>query len=265
MGFPWAGLAASVAVAVAVAVRPAHGLDDQLQDVGPHPVFHVDRKVGDWPPPVPELSNQPFVSNGGRVVVFEEAGGTWSGPDDHSSGFSFAWSEGALVLLATVLDDEHFHTGGSGYNFVWDGDAMQMLFTDAERSEVVSLINVARYDDGTVHVQYEQLPDGSDGAPPDPAITATVERDEARHTTTYEVSVPSVLLGHAALSEGLNIGVAIGINDGDHPPSEQGQRGWSGLRPDAIVYSKEPHKARLLVLAGGKGKARRKKTKKDEL
>ena len=128
-------------------------------------------------------------------------GGTWSGPDDHSSGFSFAWSEGALVLLATVLDDEHFHTGGSGYNFVWDGDAMQMLFTDAERSEVVSLINVARYDDGTVHVQYEQLPDGSDGAPPDPAITATVERDEARHTTTYEVSVPSVLLGHAALSE----------------------------------------------------------------
>ena len=83
---------------------------------------------------------------------------------------------------------------------------------------------------------------------------------------TPHCTAPHVLCtGRAVTLQGLNIGVAIGINDGDHPPSEQGQRGWSGLRPDAIVYSKEPHKARLLVLAGGKGKARRKKTKKDEL
>ena len=157
-----------------------------------------------------------------------------------------------------------------GYGFVWDGDALQLLFTDADRSEVVAMYNVALYDDGTVHTQLELIPEDAEDVPAkQQLIKATVLRDEAKKETIYKVEVPLPLLGLPAdvkkLKEGIVLGVAVCINDGDRPPSEQGQRGWSGLNPDAIVYEKEPEKAQLLVLDGKyKAKARSKQRKQEQ-
>ena len=87
------------------------------------------------------------------LVTFEEAGGKWSGKEDHSSAFSFGSEKDRLLVVAHVVDDEHVHSGGGGYNFVWDGDSLQLLITDADRTEVTAMYNVALYDDRTVHVQ----------------------------------------------------------------------------------------------------------------
>lgn len=215
----------------------------------------INGEASDWAEPIPHFHNHPFTAHDGATVTFETAGGAWSGPTDHTTSLAFAWDVGNLYVLATVLDDEHIHTGGGGYNFVWDGDSMQMLFTDAAQTEVISMYNVALYDDRTMHIQHEQHPSTDTvGLEMELAIV----RDDAMHLTTYEVRIPAQMIGFAAFKEGAEFGIAVAVNDGDFPPSEQGQRGWSGLHPDAIVYSKEPAKAQRLVLKGARYKAKAK-------
>jgi hypothetical protein len=44
-------------------------------------------------------------------------------------------------------------------------------------------------------------------------------------------------------------------NDGDLAEGQQGQSGWSGFYPDAIVFSKEPWKAKAVTLAPNRDKS----------
>lgn len=201
----------------------------------------------DWPAELPMLSRPPFEDAAGKAVFFESHnGGKWDGPKDHAVKVTMGWTSDALYALVHVLDDSMQSNCGSGNNFVWDGDSLQLLITDFQ--DATFLYNVALYPkelgcDGEVHVQYEQLPAGVDTAET-PLEAAVVRLNRA--VTAYEVRIPARLLGVAELSKSSNLGIALGVNDGDQTPGQEGQRGWSGVSPDAIVFNKDAHKAMRL-------------------
>src|SRR5437773_1503023 len=78
------------------------------------------------------------------VVTFEQCdlcgfGGSWTGPDDQSSAFSIAWDLDYLYIGLVVIDDYHANSANSP----WNGDSLQMAFTDADRMAITNLYNVA--------------------------------------------------------------------------------------------------------------------------
>ena len=46
----------------------------------------------------------------------EFGGGTWSGPDDHTTSIAVAWDHKGLYLGIVVTDDEHEHAAGNAWN-----------------------------------------------------------------------------------------------------------------------------------------------------
>ncbi len=65
----------------------------------------------------------------------EFGGGTWSGPEDHTTAIAVAWDQDGLYLGILVTDDEHEHAAGNA----WNGDGVQMGLTDPDRSTVTHL------------------------------------------------------------------------------------------------------------------------------
>ena len=59
----------------------------------------------------------------------EYDGGTWSGPEDHTTLIAVAWDQDGLYLGILVTDDEHEHAAGSA----WSGDGVQMGLTPPDR------------------------------------------------------------------------------------------------------------------------------------
>jgi hypothetical protein len=177
------------------------------------------------------IAQTPFVPSGTQnaaadPVVFDEyAGGIWNGPDDHSIAVAFNWNSGSLFLGAKVIDDTHQLSGASG----WNGDSMQVVFADAERTTVTHLYNYAwnAAAGDTVH-HHEQGADGTE---------AVVTRYEDQGATTYEVRIPATAWGleENGAAAGLALGIGICINDGDTEAGQGGQKGWSGWGPYAAV------------------------------
>merc|ERR1719223_46194 len=125
------------------------------------------------------MSQTPFVPSGTQSanadpVVFDEyAGGIWNGPLDHSIAVAFNWEPTGLYIGAKVIDDTHQLNGASG----WNGDSMQVVFANAERTEVTHLYNYAWDAAGGSYVHHhEQGPDGTE---------AVVTRYEDQQATTY--------------------------------------------------------------------------------
>ena len=80
----------------------------------------------------------------------EYGGGTWSGPDDHTTLIAVAWDQNGLYLGIIVKDDEHEHAA----NNAWNGDGVQMGLTDPDRSTVTHLYNYCikdGYESGKVY------------------------------------------------------------------------------------------------------------------
>src|SRR5438045_1243272 len=106
----------------------------------------VDGKLSDWGGvPVfkdPKFSIPKGSAGAGTLVTFEQCdacgfGGSWTGPADASSAFAIAWDEGNLYVGVVVIDEYHFNpTSG------WNGDSLQMAFTDAARTTISNLYNV---------------------------------------------------------------------------------------------------------------------------
>src|SRR5437773_956775 len=128
-------------------------VDGNLSDWGGVPVFK-DIKFT-VPKPNSGDTNLP------AVVTFEQCGPcvpgapAWTGPDDQSSAFAIAWDEGNLYIGMVVIDDFHFNpTSG------WNGDSLQMAFTDAARTTVSNLYNVGLPGTNDVLGKVTDLPDG---------------------------------------------------------------------------------------------------------
>ena len=189
-----------------------------------------------------------FEANGGDIKTFEEfGGGTWSDADDHETCFMFAWDEDALYLALSVTDDTHEHAAAAA----WNGDGAQLAFEPTGKREAglpLFLYNIGL--DGTaenVILQNER----TNGSPGLAADDAAIVRDEGAKKTYYEFRFPATELQIEGdkLSEGTEIGVGICVNDGDTAAGQNGQKGWDGWYPHAVVYGKNSEKTGLVILS----------------
>ena len=86
--------------------------DEDMQYNAGMKTISVDGDISDWSG-LPVKKAIPF-EQGGELVLFEEyGGGTWSGPEDHTTAVSFAWDTDNLYVGVVVTDDTH-QNGGSG-------------------------------------------------------------------------------------------------------------------------------------------------------
>ena len=194
----------------------------------------ADGDASDWADA--EFKSQIPFEKGGELVLFEEyAGGTWSGPADHSSAVAFAWDAENLYLGIVVTDDTHQNGGAA-----WNGDSAQIVFANAAQDTVTHLYNYGMAD-GDVIIHNERGPGGT---------VASITRDDDTTTTLYELVFPAASLGLDAYESGMSIGVGVCVNDGDTEDGQGGQKGWSGWGPYAAVYGKTASATGLVTLVG---------------
>ena len=199
----------------------------------------ADGDASDWADA--EFKSQIPFEKGGELVLFEEyAGGTWSGPADHSSAVAFAWDAENLYLGIVVTDDTHQNGGAA-----WNGDSAQIVFANAAQDTVTHLYNYGMAD-GDVIIHNEKGPGGT---------VASITRDDDTTTTLYELVFPAASLGLDAYESGMSIGVGVCVNDGDTEDGQGGQKGWSGWGPYAAVYGKTASATGLVNLVGEPGGA----------
>src|SRR5438093_1483273 len=110
-------------------------VDGNLSDWGGVPVF----KDTQFTVPKPNSND----NHAPGVVTFEQCdlcgfGGSWTGPDDASSAFAIAWDTDNLYIGVVVVDDYHLNPSSG-----WNGDSLQIAFTDAARTTISNLYNVA--------------------------------------------------------------------------------------------------------------------------
>jgi len=179
---------------------------------------------------------------GGTVEVWEPLGGTWDGPEDHTTCFMIVWDADAVYLALDVTDDEHEHAAGGA----WNGDGVQLSVVPSgirESGSTFFLYNVALRDNGDLILNNES----THGLPGLTNADFAIVRDDDAKKTYYELKFTPANFGQStALTEGVEIGLGICVNDGDK--NALGQKGWSGWYPRAIVHGKNPELTGLVVL-----------------
>jgi hypothetical protein len=206
----------------------------------------VDGDLSDWET-APFIGPVPFTipkgDPNGQLVFFEVctpcvATASWTGPNDQTSVFSFAWEKDAIYIGAVVTDEYHEHSATDA----WNGDALQVLFTDSARTTVNQLYNYALGGVegalGNIIINDEQGPGGTQAA-----IVRTGSN------TTYEIKIPPSALALTEFTEGQQLGIALVFNDGDQ--DSPGQGGWSGFGVHAITFGKTASEAGLVTLTEG--------------
>jgi hypothetical protein len=151
----------------------------------------------------------------------------------------------AFYIGVKVIDDSHENAAGSG----WNGDSVQIAFTDSNRNTITHLYNYAWASSGETITHHEQ------GHPTTaPNTEASIIREGT--TTTYEIKIPSMAMTLATGGQwiaGARFGVGVAVNDGDsgvdgEDIGEGGQKGWSGWGPYTVVYGKTASQAGLVTL-----------------
>ncbi len=207
----------------------------------PKPIV-LDGDLGEWAG-VPVLADPKFAipkgsGANGKYVLFEEyAGGTWTGPDDQTSAVQIVYDAENVYFGFVVTDDYHENAANSA----WNGDSIQLMIANGDRSQQVALYNYAlggiEGATGDVIVMHEAGPGGTE---------AKITRNGTTKKTTYEIKLPKASLGLAKLEGGVQFGLGMAINDGDE--ATPGQRGWGGLGAHAIVFGKTPGETALITL-----------------
>lgn len=141
----------------------------------------------------------------------------WGGPSDLSGKLWLTHDDQNLYLSAKLTDDLFSQPNRDGN--IWGGDGIQLGMTAGAPGETTATqeIGVALTDAGPVDT-WRWTPTSQAGTPP--GVQAKVVRDEAAHTTTYEIAVPWSTLGFAAKDRLLSATVVVNENDGT------GRRGW---------------------------------------
>ena len=118
----------------------------------------------------------------GNLVNFEEhAGGSWTGPDDHTSAVRVVYDDDNIYFGFVVTDEYHENSANSA----WNGDSVQLMVANAERDTQVALYNYALGGveealGGQVMLE-EAGPGGTE---------AVVTRNVETKRTTYEIKLP---------------------------------------------------------------------------
>lgn len=217
-------------------VSAGEWIDEDTYDA-PMASISVDGDDSDWAGIEP-LTGVEFKTTADEWVVFEEYdGGVWNGPDDHSTSVAFAWEPDALYIYISVVDDE-FQNSNSWYN----GDAVQLVFADADRTAHTHLYNYALNEAGEILIGNE-MAEGDGLVDGDVAIV----RNDDTKITLYEAVFAPELLGVSAFEAGTQIGIGVCVNDGDL--DTPGQKGWGGWGPHAAVFGKNGDKTGLVTLS----------------
>jgi len=199
----------------------------------------IDGDAADWAGIEP-LTGIEFKTTSDEWVVFEEyGGGTWSGPEDHTTSVAFAWDAAALYMYIMVEDDEFEHASDSA----WNGDGVQLVFADAARTTITYLYNFALNGAQDAVLLDNEQP-AADGLAEGDVV---VVRDDDAKTTFYEARFAPEILGLSSLEADVSIGIGVCVNDGDI--DTPGQKGWSGWGPHAAVFGKNAEKTGLVTLS----------------
>jgi len=143
-----------------------------------------------------------------------------------------------------VVTDDYHQNNNSG----WNGDAVQLLVTNEERSPYYLYNYAIDGKEGELGGQVkldERTPDAGTFDSPD----FTVARNGG--TTVYEIRITPAAIGLTEFVQGQKIGVAFSVNDGDE--ETPGQKGWGGFSPHALVFGKSPEKVGTITLGAGGG------------
>jgi hypothetical protein len=165
---------------------------------------------------------------------------TYTGPDDQTSAVQLVYDADNVYLGFVVTDEYHENAANSA----WNGDSVQIMIANSNRTEQVALYNYAlggiESALGSVIVQHEAGPGGTE---------AVVTRNTTTKRTTYEIKLPKASLGLTSLQGGPQFGLGMAINDGDE--LAPGQGGWGGLGAHSIVFGKTPSETALITLTKG--------------
>ncbi len=181
-----------------------------------------------------------------QLVLFERYnGGDWTGPDDHTSAVQIVYDAENVYFGFVVTDEYHENAANSA----WNGDSVQLMIANSNRTAQVALYNYAlggiETALGTTIIHHEA---GAPGQPPPGVTEAVVTRNTNTHRTTYEIKLPKAAVGLTTLP-GAVFGLGMAINDGDQ--ATPGQKGWGGLGAHSIVFGKTPSETALITLTRG--------------
>jgi hypothetical protein len=181
----------------------------------------------------------------GELIIHEEwAGGTWTGPDDHTSAVRVVYDDDNIYFGFAVTDDYHENAANSA----WNGDSVQLMIANEARDTQIALYNYAlggvEGDLGDIIVNHEAGPATGADVPPTEAI---VKRNAETKQTIYEIKLPKETLGITELKGGVRFGLGMAINDGDE--DTPGQKGFGGLGVHSVVHGKNPEQTALVTLA----------------
>jgi outer membrane protein assembly factor BamB len=143
---------------------------------------------------------------------------TWTGYDDFGAKVYLSCDSNFLYVAVRATDDRHFNAKADDQ--IWDGDALQLGFVIGK--DVHSNFGLALTQSGVVFHQFAGTNALADVA------SRSVVRNEASHTTSYELSLPLSALG---VQLGDEIGFNIAVLDDD---DGKGMRYWMSLAPGLL-------------------------------
>ena len=183
---------------------------------------------------------------GGPVKAFEEhGGGKWNGADDHETCFAIVWDPEAIYIGLSVTDDEHQNSGGA-----WNGDSVQLAFEPSGKRNAggtLFLYNAALNNEAKALIIHNEKVGGTglvDGE------NVAIARNETKKETYYEFifTAKELQIKGDKFTEGYELGIGICVNDGDKAAGQDGQKGWSGWYPRAVVHGKNSENTGLVKL-----------------
>jgi hypothetical protein len=189
--------------------------------------------------------------------------GTWDGITDHSVSIGLGWNPEGIHLIVIVEDDVHHHTKEEADQ----GDAVRVLFTDANRGEVMSEYLFALVEpylgDGTLYDKntMANTVKGSvlghtkqlAGKGEFDVVILRTQKTIYPHTgtTIYEMSFSPEAIGLESLQKNVKFGLGVAVIDSD--PDAPGLQGWSGWGPESVVLETNPAETALITLGGNRG------------
>ena len=256
-------------------------LEPPFNRIDPHyELFEAPRIDGNLDGQAHELSVSEYVNNPGFEVASEgQRGqwtylsgdltyaqfaeydeGTWDGITDHSVSIGLGWNPEGIHLIVVVEDDVHHHTKEEADQ----GDAVRVLFTDANREEVMSEYLFALVEpyleDGTLYdkttmtdtIKGSVLGHTKQLAGKGEFDVVILRTQKTIHpntgTTVYELWFSPGAIGAEVLEQGFAFGLGVAVIDSD--PDAPGKQGWSGWGPDSVVLGQNPGETALITLVG---------------
>ena len=170
------------------------------------------------------------------------------------------WNPDGLQLTIVVEDDYHHHTNKEAT----EGDAVKILFTDADRRKVLgefafALSDPFLEDDITYDKARLTDTDASQRAgiveqiTGDAAFNVAIRRmqktfDPSTGITVYEFWFAPQTFGLAKLVTNVSFGLGVAVVDSD--PDAPGLQGWAGWGPESVLFEANPKEAAAVILIG---------------